>query len=288
MILLTFIGALLFGFLLTRACVFVAPKIGFVNHPNPIIGTHVAPVPYGGGAAIFLAMAISLLVFRPEAFQADLLWLVAGAPLLLLGLIDDARPFSPFPKLLLQITALGIALAICPVTLDAWHLLMLLALGLLVINGTNFLDVSDGVVGALLLGGAAGVALLSSMPIAAAAAGAAFGFLLLNWAPAKIYLGDAGSHFVGFLLLAMAARLFERSAGGTAELATIVFVLAILPIAELIFVSLVRFRAGKNLLQGSPDHIPLQLQRRGIQRPAIALMAGGAAFGSSWAAINLI
>lgn len=288
MLILTFLGALLFGFLLTLACVLVAPKIGFLNHPNPIIRTHVAPVPYGGGAAIFLAMAFSLLVFGPEGFQADLLWVVAGAPLLLVGLIDDARPFSPFPKLLLQVTALGTALAISPVTQDPWHLLLLLALGLLVINGTNFLDVSDGVVGALLLGGAAGVALLGDMPIAAAAAGAAFGFLLLNWAPARVYLGDAGSHFVGFLLLAMAAKLFERSAGGTAELAMIVFAMAILPIAELIFVSLVRFHAGKSLLQGSPDHIPLQLQRRGIQRPVIAVMAGSAAFGSSWAAINLL
>ncbi|MFN4113033.1 MAG: hypothetical protein ACK4GD_03720 [Sphingomonadaceae bacterium] len=288
MIIHTFLGALVFGFLLTFACVIVAPKFGFVNNPNPIIRTHVAPVPYGGGATIFLAMAISLLLKDPGSLHADFLWVIAGAPLLLLGLIDDARPFNPVPKLLLQVLALGTALAISPVALDPWHLLLLFVLGLAVINGTNFLDVSDGVVGAILLGVAAGVALLGDMPIAAAASGAAIGFLLLNWAPAKIYLGDAGSHFVGFLILAMAAMLFERSDGGTAKLAIIVLVLAILPVIELVFVCLVRFRAGKSLLLGSPDHIPLQLQRRGIGRPAVAAMAGSAAFASSWAAINLI
>jgi len=135
-----------------------------------------------------------------------------------------------------------------------------------VCNAFNLLDILDGlaagvgVLAALALGVVAVVT--GSLPEAAAAfalAGALAGFLVFNFHPARIYLGDAGSLTIGITLGALALALpwtGSSPAGFLAPLAILV-----VPLADTAYVSVLRARAGKPFWHGSADHFPLRLRR---------------------------
>ena len=157
-----------------------------------------------------------------------------------------------------------------------------------VCNAFNLLDVMDGLaagVGAV-AAAAFGVVALSTGEIPEAAAslalsGALCGFLVFNLPPARIYLGDAGSLAVGLTLgaLSIAIRWSDRSpAGFLAPLA----ILGV-PLADTVYVSLLRARAGKPFWHGSPDHFPLRLRARvrGRVGTAVTLVIGLSALGAA-------
>jgi len=159
-----------------------------------------------------------------------------------------------------------------------------------VCNAFNLLDILDGLaagVGALAAIALGVVAVATgSLPEAAAAfalAGALAGFLVFNFHPARIYLGDAGSLTIGITLGALALALpwtDVSPAGFLAPLAILV-----VPLADTAYVSVLRARAGRPFWHGSPDHFPLRLRRRlggDVRRTALIcylLTAVGGAIG---------
>ena len=264
---LAFLLALYFTPLARQA----ALRFGIVDHPDGRLKRQAEPVPYLGGLAVFLAYLVALgLVFSFNGLLLGLL--LAGTLTLLVGLVDDFGVLTPAAKLAGQAVAVFvllrsgavIELTQVPVGLR-WPLAAIWLFA--VCNAFNLLDVMDGLaagVGAVAALGMGAVALTTGeYPEAAASlalAGALCGFLVFNAPPARIYLGDAGSLAVGLTLgaLAIAIRWSDRSpAGFLAPLA-----LLAVPLADTVYVSVLRARAGKPFWHGSPDHFPLRLRVR--------------------------
>ena len=277
-----------------------ALRFGIVDRPDGRLKNQAEPVPYLGGLAVFLAYLVALgLVFSFNSLLLGLL--LAGTLTLLVGLVDDFGVLTPAAKIAGQAVAVFvllrsgavIELAEVPQGLR-WPLAAIWLFA--VCNAFNLLDVMDGLaagVGAV-AALAFGIVALSTgeYPEAAAAlalAGALCGFLVFNVHPARIYLGDAGSLAVGLTLgaLAIAIRWSDRSpAGFLAPLA----ILGI-PLADTVYVSLLRARAGKPFWHGSPDHFPLRLRAVmggdvGKTVAAVVAMAGiGAVVGAGTAVL---
>ncbi len=263
--------ALLLGLYFTPVAREAALRFGIVDHPSTPLKQQDEPVPYLGGMAVFLAYLVSLGLV--VAFDRLLLGiLLAGTLTLLVGLVDDFGVLTPLAKLFGQGVAVfallrsGAVIELTEVPEGfRWPLAALWLLA--VCNSFNLLDIMDGLasgvgaMAALALGVVAVAA--GQLPLAAAAlalAGALFGFAVFNFAPARIYLGDAGSLAVGITLgaLALAVRWTEVSpAGFLAPLAIFA-----VPLGDTAYVSVLRARAGRPFWHGSPDHFPLRLRRR--------------------------
>lgn len=177
---------------------------------------HVLPTPVGGGLALVAAfVVVVILCGRPSAEVAALL---AGAVCLsAISAIDHYRPLWPITRLAVQTLVVAVSLSLLP---DNLRLLPAISVGaervglavawLWLINLTNFMDGIDGIAGAEAAAVSLGVALLFSLAAATdgavegtigfALGGASLGYLLWNWAPARIFMGDAGAIPLGFVL----------------------------------------------------------------------------------------
>ena len=279
--LLVFASALALAFALTPLARRAALRFGAIDRPDGRLKLHAHAVPTLGGLAMYAALCLSLLPW----LSADPLVpaLVAGGGLLVAsGWLDDLRRLPIAAKLGAQAAAAGIALVAFDLRIEfalfervpalAFALSFLWLVGLS--NALNFLDVMDGLAagtaaigaGALALAGlATGDPILAGA--ASAVAGACLGFLWYNLPPARIYMGDAGSLLLGFSLAALAlrGRYTERSAWGV--LAPIV-ILGV-PVLEVVFVTLIRWRKGISPLRGSPDHIAYRLEALGLSTPRV-------------------
>ncbi|MGH7820774.1 MAG: MraY family glycosyltransferase, partial [Candidatus Binatia bacterium] len=285
-----FVVALLLSLYTTPLMRKAAFQFGILDRPNGSLKTQTEAVPYLGGLAVFLAYLIALAVTFDFGHPV-LGILLAGTLMLLLGLIDDLGVLSPFEKLSGQLVAV-IALMKAGIFIKLLFLpwpvaLVLTVLWLLTVtNALNILDIMDGLasgvaaIAALIL---AAVATRNDEPMiavmAAALSGALFGFLRYNFRPARIYLGDSGSLFIGLTLssLAMNGHYTTHNPVG---MVVPVMILGV-PLLDLGFVFLVRLKRGLSPFHGSPDHLPLRLRRLGwsVERIAGAAYATGGVLG---------
>jgi len=268
---LVFTLALLLGAYFTPLARQAALRFGIVDRPDNPLKHQAEPVPYLGGVAVFLAFLIALGTVL-ELDRTLLGILLAGTLTLLVGLIDDFGVLTPFAKLAGEGVAVFallrggavIELAEVPEGLR-WPLAALWLLG--VCNAFNLLDVMDGLAGGV--GAIAALALACAAAITGqhalvavclALAGALAGFVMYNFHPARIYLGDAGSLSVGIILAAVALDIRWSDTSPAGFLAPLA-ILAV-PLVDTAYVSLLRARAGRPFWYGSPDHFPLRLRRR--------------------------
>ncbi len=251
----------------------MALATGFVALPSAR-GVHRAPTPLLGGAAIFVSFLLALAAgggLDDGIPRARSLGFLGGAALVFaLGVIDDRLVLGWFSKLLGQIVAAILLLAsdnsgtvflLTPFGL-AMSLLWIVGLA----NAMNFLDNMDG-----LCAGIAAVAALSFVVLgtlagdpgtalfAAALAGAALGFLRFNFPPARIFLGDGGSLFLGYALASLGV-MTSRNLDFSLDLLVPVVALAY-PIFDITFVSITRVSRGQSLTQGGRDHTSHRLAR---------------------------
>jgi len=272
-----------------------ARRFGILDRPDGVLKTQKEPVPYLGGVAVFASVLIPTAVFL--RFSDRLPGLLLGAAIIVIvGLIDDIGRLSPGIKLLAQVVAVFVMLkAGIRIRIEAFPPLACVGLTflwmILLVNGFNLIDVMDGL--------AAGVAAVSAAALAAvflmqgdglgaalclSLAGSLLGFLRFNRPPAQIYLGDAGSLFIGFLLggLAIQADYTERNPLGWL---TALAVFAV-PLFEIAFVSYLRLRRGAPIFIGSRDHFSLRLRRWRLSTgQTVALSCAGAAVS---AAVGLV
>jgi UDP-GlcNAc:undecaprenyl-phosphate GlcNAc-1-phosphate transferase len=278
----------------------VAWAIGFLDRPVTALKTQRQPVAYLGGVAVALAFGLSLLwvKFRlapSSGFEPWPLGLekgrgvyaigLGGVIALLLGLLDDKHALSPKLKFIGQFAGALVLLA-CDLRVRFVHNEILsMALTVLWVltltNALNFVDIMDGLAASVSL--AASFAFLAfalnggrdnDALAAAALAGACAGFLAFNWRPASIYLGDAGSHFLGFVLAAISLNLRYSHQNELAVFSPLV-ILA-LPLFDLALMIVIRTRKGIPPWKGSPDHVPLRLKHLGLGVPRVVLLLAGA------------
>jgi len=250
----------------------IATRVGFVSHPNPIVPQHTKPVAYLGGAG--LAVAIAAGIGGGQVAVPLFIWL-PGTLFLVLGVIDDLRPFRAGTKLALQsvVAALAVLLGFRAdisgiAIVDAFAaFLWIIAL----VNAVNVTDVCDGLVAGVSVPLFLALALLNPAraPLALAVAGACIGFLFFNRPPATIFLGDGGSHLLGFLAAALTPLSIRSFPAALLVMGVFFF--------ELVFLIFVRTRKGLRWWLGSRDHFALRLQAAGlskVQTDLVAIAAG--------------
>ncbi len=250
----------------------LARKFGIVNYPNKIVPQHTRPVAYLGGPGIFVGFATASLFgyvtgfYVPSQQELLALWLPGGV-FLLLGLVDDLRPLEPLPKFGLQLGAALLA-AFCGNVFGVFDIYWLdfglsCFVLLFVVNAFNFTDVCDGLVAGLTIIAlvCAGFLHPEKQLLSLMMTGSCLGFLLLNKPPATIFLGDAGSHLLGFWCVHILLGPLQEWYVGVQNL----LILSV-PIFEAVFITAVRIDKGLPWWKGSPDHFSLRLQRMGFSK----------------------
>jgi UDP-GlcNAc:undecaprenyl-phosphate GlcNAc-1-phosphate transferase len=299
-----FCVAFVCGAAATWLSVSFARRYGLMSRPNPIVPQHTTAVAHLGGVGILAGAAATFGVFlllgragfpHSAATAGPPRPYAVGALLFLtVGVLDDLIRLRAATKFLLQLLATALFLqtglvgsftGVGPVDM-ALSALLTLAL----VNAINFTDVCDGLVGGLAVVMLPFLALgdADSLPTALVFAGACAGFLVFNLPPAKTFLGDAGSHLLGFV---MAAEVLSGSHGRANWPYVPAALLALgVPLMELTFITAVRVRKGLPWWQGSPDHFALRLQARGLSRlqtDFVAWAAAAACCAAAWALPSL-
>jgi len=245
---------------------------------------HRTPMPLLGGAAIFLgAIAAVLIIYRGQPEPTVIGVLMATTVVALTGLIDDYRPLPAWAKLagqfagFLILVRFGIRVRLpLPEGFD-YAITLLWLLG--ITNAVNFLDNMDGLSAGiaavttsfiLLLALGNGQFLVSAL--AAALLGACLGFLRYNFPPARIFMGDVGSLFLGFLLAVMALQLRFSDNSNFVTWMVPVFLLG-LPIFDMTLVVVSRLRRGLSPNTAGRDHTSHRLVRLGFSsREAVLIL----------------
>ena len=288
----TFFGALGLSLSLTPLVRRLAERLRFYDYPNGH-KVHARPTPLMGGLTIAWPVAIVVLVapaLLPSSWPPILAYgFLAGlAALVTVGLADDKNGMSPNVKLLAQLAAVTPFI----IAADVTKLPFPPAVGLLLsylwmvglINAFNFLDNMDGITAgtAAVTGsflaviayerGFPGAALLSMATV-----GSALGFLRFNFSPASIFLGDAGSMVIGYVLAAISLLTMQAPFQGAqtiVPLAAPVILLAY-PVFDSALVMVTRFRNGSALSRGGCDHSSHRMVALGFgpRRTVLAIYA---------------
>jgi len=261
---------------------YAALRMGILDNPSAR-KIHSAPVPLMGGAAIYLAFIAAVALWGERSYVNEVVGIFVGATLVsIIGALDDSRGMGSYLKLLFQLAAAFI-LILSGVQVRLFHGIFDIALTLLwvvgITNAFNLLDNMDGLSSGVATIAAAFFTLLAAMSdqylvgtLAAALFGACIGFLVYNWNPAQVFMGDTGSLFLGFLLAAVGIKL--RFPANSASITWMIPILVLaLPVFDTTLVFFSRLRRGKNpLTTAGKDHVSHRLARRsGSQREAVLL-----------------
>ncbi|MFC4590308.1 MraY family glycosyltransferase [Sphaerisporangium corydalis] len=258
---------------------------------------HGRPVPYIGGVAILAGTAVPATVFLGLADDQVGILLIGAAVVAMLGLVDDIVALTPATRLCVEaLVASGVVLSGVQIPLTGgWPDGLVTVLWMVVItNSFNLLDNMDGALGATVVVGAgllAAGAFVHGSPstglLLVTLAFAALGFLPHNWAPAKVFMGDSGSLFIGFVIAGSAASLATHQAteAVVANLLLPTFVATV----DTGVVLLSRLWTGRPLMRGGTDHLSHRLHRLGMgtRRTALVLAAVTAAAGGLHLAMAL-
>ncbi|MBP7415047.1 MAG: hypothetical protein KA831_00200 [Pyrinomonadaceae bacterium] len=277
--------SILLGILMTLGVRHYATARGFVAKPKSD-RWHKRPTAMMGGVAIFLTTIVMYALFVPPTRES--LALMGGSTFLfIVGLVDDVINIKPYQKLIGQLIGAAILVSFgltLPITgyalVDIW-ITTFWIIG--ITNAINLLDNMDGL--------AAGISAIASIALGLSFAvngqttelifvavfvGALVGFLVFNFNPASIFMGDCGSMFVGFLLAGsvLLNQVGGRSRGILAILAVPVLILFV-PIFDTTFVTILRKLWGRKASQGGRDHTSHRLVALGLSERAAVLMLYG-------------
>jgi UDP-GlcNAc:undecaprenyl-phosphate GlcNAc-1-phosphate transferase len=280
-----FLTSLLVASAATLLCERIARRVGLVVQPRAD-RWHRQAVPLLGGVAIVVGVLPGLAWIGGHRGLTALVGVSLATAAV--GLFDDVRPLRPPVKLVLQIALavvlvhLGFALRLTAV--PALNLLITVFWIVGVTNAFNLLDNMDGLAAGMaaivaafrltffvLDGNPAGAALT------AAFLGSLAGFLARNLPPAKIFMGDAGSLFIGFFLSGLSFVADATYSRGVAAVLVLPVLLVLVPIFDTTFVTVTRLLTGRPVSQGGRDHTSHRLVALGIsERRALAFLYGTA------------
>ncbi|MDR2438256.1 MAG: undecaprenyl/decaprenyl-phosphate alpha-N-acetylglucosaminyl 1-phosphate transferase [Planctomycetaceae bacterium] len=259
-----------------------AIRVGIVDHPDSFRKLQQKPVPVGGGVVIFLVMVAVMvgLVYQQESFcfrlglsPKLLLPLIIVSPfIIVLGLIDDKLGVNGRTKLLFQIIAASVIIGFAKyysevmyfgIELNLHHLFYPLAVFWIIgmINAINLLDGADGVavtVGFYMSLATAGIAYFNGhwgiMLISLGLAGCLLGFFVHNRPPARVYLGDTGSMFIGMMLATLMLRASVASSDRTISICG-PFAIVLIPAVDSFFAVIRRVNSGRTIFSPDRGHI---------------------------------
>ena len=248
--------ALLYSIILTYVFMFITSKFKIVDKPAGR-KAHKNPIPLLGGLAIYLAFISVYFLYNHWSIQTKGI-LLGGTIILVIGTLDDIWPLSSTIRLFAQMSAsfivmsTGLIVSFMPDTILGNIIATVITLFwfLGIINATNFADGMDGL--------AAGFTIIASLffllitlhlnqfyvtLMATILIGSCLGFLFFNFKPAKIYLGDGGSTFLGFMLASFALYGEWSFRGPVIALGIPILILGVL-IFDMIYITISRVRNG--------------------------------------------
>lgn len=299
-----FIVALVISYILTPFVKRLAWKTGAVDIPKDERRVHTKPIPRIGGLAIYIAFIVTVLITMPVTDNIKGV-IIGGTLITILGVLDDIYNLPAKIKLLGQVAAAGIlvyfGIKVEWVTNPLGDMVYLGKLSIpitifWIVGVTNTLNFIDGLDG--LAAGIASIASFTLMLVAlneglgpvviltAALAGGAVGFLPFNFNPAKIFMGDTGAMFLGYILAAISVMGAIKSA---TAIALAVPILALgLPIFDTAFAILRRAINGYPVMKADKDHLHHRLLAIGLtQRQTVLIMYSiSAALGMSAIALS--
>ena len=294
------------SFLMTFLMRWLAPRVGLIDKPAAR-KVHVIPTPLGGGVGIWcgvvfplIAAQLLVLIWRQNppdwlplelsqqlagaAYRARELWgiIVAATILAITGLMDDLRPLSWKFRIFLQF---GVSIAVVISGVRATVFLANPWIGgvlsvvwfVVLVNSFNFLDNMDGLSGgiALIVSTIFAVMMLSKLgdphwfvgAFFLIVAGSLIGFLCHNWSPARIFMGDAGSYFLGFSIACMTllGTFYSPEDQNQHVILAPLCVLAV-PLYDICSVVLIRIREGRSPFQPDKKHFSHRLVALGLTK----------------------
>jgi UDP-GlcNAc:undecaprenyl-phosphate GlcNAc-1-phosphate transferase len=275
----------------------LAIRLGAMDAPNLARKTQVEPVPYLGGLAIALGITVvtfvAVFVGDQNENLNDLAFtvLVPALSLGLMGLVDDLRSLSPWPRLITQSLVGSIVAFIIvqggtigtPFGTSALNTAVTIFWIVGICNSINFFDNLDGAASGAVAIAALGVffiafdrgqELVSALSIVTA--GATIGFLMWNKSPAKIYMGDAGALFLGVIIAVATIRVNPGIVPTWKSLLIPIMLLAV-PLLDTCVAVFSRLARGLSPLTGGKDHLSHRLVRAGLSRRAAAISLWSAA-----------
>ncbi|MCL2437158.1 MAG: undecaprenyl/decaprenyl-phosphate alpha-N-acetylglucosaminyl 1-phosphate transferase [Clostridiales bacterium] len=298
--LMVFLAALILTLIFTPVAIFIAPKIGAVDIPKDNRRMHTKPMPRFGGIAIFIGTMSSIAIFLVPQDPQMVGVLVGGALIYILGLIDDLKGLPAKVKFLGQIAIACVVFAF-GIRIDFISNFFAIDLGytffpgvvaflitiIWIVGITNTINLIDGLDGL-----AAGVTMIASFSIAYAGyiswtlegpsvatlsmlalAGGALGFLPYNFNPAKIFMGDSGSLFLGFMLAVLSIEGATKSATVVASIAPML-VLGV-PVFDTAFAIFRRLINKRPIMEADKGHLHHRIMAVGFgQRRAVLMLYG--------------
>ncbi len=280
----------------TPLVIALARRFGWVAKPredrwSAHFGGGRRPPALMGGVGIFLALAVGAARCLP--WDRQMLGIAAGAALMFLtGVVDDRIGMRPYLKMAAQtaaaciLLATGTAVTIVPIP---WLAALATIFWVIAItNAVNLIDNMDGLASGVVTVSALTMALYGlghGLPavttLALLIAGACGGFLLYNFNPARVFMGDSGSLLLGFLMSATALAGTARAASDLVVALFVPVTLLAVPVFDTTLVSVVRRLNGRPISQGGSDHSSHRLVALGLsERGTVALLyAISAAFG---------
>jgi len=281
--LFTFCCALVIVWIITPIFIELANRLRFLDYPSAL-KIHAKPTPLLGGLAVFVGFLFALFVgikLLNLSFNADMVGvLIGGLVVVVFGLVDDKKGLSPSYKLLGQIIGALLFLILSHnakiLTGSAWDVLILLLWMVGLMNAVNFMDAMDGLCAGISFISASAFLVLAffnhqtvSALLALALMGGLLGFLRYNFSPAKIFLGDAGSMFNGFILACLGI-FFARENISYSSLLVPILILSY-PIFDISFVTLIRLREGRKVYVGDYNNSPRRIANLGVQTTKVVL-----------------
>ncbi len=295
--------------ILTPIAIKIAPKIGAMDVPKDERRMHNHPIPRLGGLEILIGMVAAILICVPQTEGqlggTQVKGFLAGAVVIVIvGLIDDLHGLKPLQKMAGQIIA---AIVPCMFSVRIFAITNIFGEGYIefpeivsiiitiiwivaIINTINLIDGLDGL--------AAGVSIISCFAVAytsflagrpetcelvLAIAGAAFGFLIYNFHPAKIFMGDAGSMLLGYSLATMSLIGVSSTKGTVLFVSLIPIIILALPIFDTVFAVIRRVANHKPIMKADKGHLHHRIMALGIgqRRAVIALYCISAIMGGA-------
>lgn len=300
---LIFIVPFILSVILTPIIKRVAIKINAVDLPNER-KVHKTVMPRLGGLAIFLATSIGLLVFT-DITTEPLMWIAIGSLVIIIaGIVDDIKPLSPKIKLLFQLAAsitviygginiefINVPLSNNVLYLGNWSYFITVVWIIGITNALNLIDGLDGLSAGVssislatifIMSLSMGNILIATLVLILLAA--TLGFLIFNFYPAKIFLGDSGSMYLGFFLATLSILGFKNIA-----VVSFVFPIIILavPIFDTISAIIRRFRNKTSITLPDKKHLHHCLLEMGFSHRKTVLIIYGISLLFSIAALFL-
>lgn len=290
--LVPFLAAFVITFLQMPFTIKFAKKKGFLDVPKDNRRVHKKPIPVGGGIAMVISVSILMLFFLPIN-KGLVMTLIASLIIAISGLYDDKKGLSPKLKFIFQILA-AVILIIGGMKIefvtnpfdsnDALLILNMLSIPVTIFwvcGITNTINLIDGLDGL-----ASGVSMICAISmffitynmgrydvslVCALVAGACLGFLPFNFNPAKIFMGDTGALYLGFMLSYISISGFLKQA---AILMIFVPVLILgVPVFDTAFAMVRRKLSGKSMVEADKGHLHHRLLKMGLnQRQTVVIL----------------